>query len=258
MIGLIIPDAHVNQDQNLERFLPVGQMIVDIQPDFIMSIGDFLGMHALSHWDRNKRVTMEGRRYRKDIEAGNEALDSVLAPLLALQEKQRHFKERIYRPALYYIMGNHEAWAKKFVEENPAMEGFVDPCINLRLAERGFEVIDYKEYLELNGILFTHCPLKGGVPVQGQYAMQRAFEVTSKAMIFGHLHRFEYIHGRRLREDKIPVMSVGCFFEEEYEEDFLKGCPNPYWRGIVLIDSYKPGQFDATQISLEKLQNGLL
>jgi hypothetical protein len=137
------------------------------------------------------------------------------------------------------------------------MEGFVDPRINLRLAERGFQIIGYKEYLELEGVLFTHIPMKGGQPVGGQYALQRAFEITPKALVFAHLHRYEFLHGRRLKEDKIPILCAGCFFDEEYEEDFLKGCPNPYWRGVVLLDIYKTGQFDAAQICLDKLKGGI-
>lgn len=234
----MIPDAHVNQGQDLNRFKYIKRLLSNEYFHFLLIIGDFVGMNALSHWDKNKRVTMEGRRYKADMDAGNRALDAI----------------DFFSRDKYYLEGNHEAWAKKFVEENPSMEGFVDPFINLSLAERGYNITPYKEYLDMEGIQFTHVPLKGGVPVQGNYVMQRAFEVVAKSTIFGHTHRFETMNGRRLGEDRlIQLATIGCFFEEDYEADFLKGCPNPYWRGVVAINIYEPGHFDLEQISLSRL-----
>jgi len=246
MRGLLIPDAHSNQGQDLSRFVLLNGFIRKHTFDFIMTMGDFVGLDSISHWNKKRLLTSEGKRYREDMAAGNKALDILL-----------DFPDYCCSH-LYYLGGNHEYWGTKFVEENPSMEGFVDPFVNLRLKERGFSVTPYKEYLELGGVQFTHVPMKGGNPVQGNYVLQRAFEVVAKSTVFGHLHRWETMNGRRLGEDRlIQLATVGCFFEEEYEAEFLKGCPNPYWRGVAVIDIYAPGMFDLEQVSLARLERGL-
>jgi len=252
-LGLIVPDGHIYQDQDLFRFLPVGNLIVRRKPDWIMTMGDFLGMQALSHWDKNKRVTVEGRRYRKDLEAGNFAMDLILKPLLELQDKQRSNHKPVYNPQKIYLMGNHEAWATKFVEENPSMEGFVCPAEDLCLAERGFEVIEYKHYKEIENVLFTHAVMnQAGKAIDGKHAIFRVFETTSKSIIFAHTHRKEGLCGRRQGEkDIIQVFTCGCYFEKD--EPFTEGCPNPFWRGVFMVNIFEPGRFDLEEISIHRL-----
>ena len=150
-------------------------------------------------------------------------------------------------------MGNHEAWYVKFIEDNPAMEGFVDPREDLCLVERGFNIIEYKHYLEIENVLFTHAVMnQAGKAIDGKMAIFRVFENTSKSIIFAHTHRKEGLCGRRQGEENIiQVLTCGCYFEKD--EPFTEGCANPFWRGVMLVNIYEPGRFDIEEISISRL-----
>lgn len=105
---LVIGDAHVEQDQDLRRFDVLGKFIVEQRPEAIVSIGDFMEMACLSAWDADKRLKMEGLRYQKEIEAGNQALDLIDDKINAYNERQSENKKRQYNPQKVYVEGNHE------------------------------------------------------------------------------------------------------------------------------------------------------
>jgi hypothetical protein len=254
ILGLTIPDAHINQGQSLDRFVALGKLIVEERPDFVMIMGDWLGMHSLSHWELNKPLHMEGQRYLEAVRLGNEALDILLKPLHAVQETQRHRKEKLYSPDLYFLEGNHEVWAEKYVEQHPELEGFVDPISNLHLKERGFKVTPYKQYVHIGGVQFCHIPLdQRQKPTDGKYAVYNAFNVVEKSTIFAHTHRLEVACGRRHGGELIQLMSVGCVFTEDQDDAYTLGCPNPFWRGVVMVEIYKPGRYDIRTYGLDRL-----
>lgn len=255
---LTIPDCHVEQAQDLTRFLALGKYIAHTQPDVIITMGDFLSMKAISHWDRSKKLSMEGKRYAEDLAAANRALDLLDGPSRELRANQKRVRVKQYRPTKIFLEGNHEEWERKFLEENPSMSGHIDYKESLHLRDREWDSMPYKEFVEFDGILFTHVPLDGSKqPIRGASICHSALRYVSKSIVFGHTHRWEMVSCKRHGDsDIIQALTSGCFFEGE--DDFMKGGANHYWNGVTLLDTWGNGRFDVQQVSKERLLHGYI
>ena len=71
---LYIPDTQVSPGCPIDHFSWIGEYIVDKKPEVIVQGGDLADMPSLSTYDYGKKQH-EGRRYLKDIESANLAVD---------------------------------------------------------------------------------------------------------------------------------------------------------------------------------------
>ena len=99
---MFIPDCQVKPGIDTTYLEAIGQYIVDKKPDVIVNIGDFFDFESLSSYDKGK-LSFEGRRLEKDIEAGKEGMKKLLGPLREYQSVHRD-----YNPRLVFTLGNHE------------------------------------------------------------------------------------------------------------------------------------------------------
>ena len=253
---LVIPDAHVGPEQDLSRFAMLGQLIVDRRPDRIITMGDFVSLESLSNWDLNKSGVMEGRRYQNDIAAGNMALDLLFFQLRNLQDKQRRLKERVYKPRIVYIYGNHEDRLVRYLETRAELKEHLNLDDDLNLLDHGFhDIIPYRQGIEFDGVNFTHSLMNmANQAVSGRYAIHRAAEMTAKSLVFAHSHRRENVNYYRHGADNIlQILMCGAFFE--HVDDYAYGGLNAYWRGVNILTHWAEGRFDVEEISIERLRN---
>ncbi len=92
---LIIPDCQIKPGHDYNYLRAIGNYIVKKRPDVIVNIGDFADMPSLSSYDKGKK-SFEGRRYKNDVVATQEAMNILLKPLRDLQARQRRNKEKTY------------------------------------------------------------------------------------------------------------------------------------------------------------------
>jgi predicted phosphodiesterase len=248
---LVIGDAHVDDIQDLSRFKALGNMILDRQPEYIISIGDYMSMDCLSEWDRNKRALMENRRYSLEIEAGNQSLDMMLDPIKKFNKKS---KKKAYTPSLVYIKGNHENRLDRYLESDPTFLGTVSLEKDLYLYHRGFEVIDYKEVYTLEGVSFTHIPIaSNGKAISNPTVAQKALRLFSGSVVFGHTHTLDHAAEHRHGAPHLnQALCVGCFFEDT--PTYAVGSKTDYWSGIIELDIYGTNRFDITTTSMSQLK----
>jgi len=244
---LVIPDAHVTNDQDLSRFTHLAKLIKDKRPDVILFGGDFADMLSLNFFDRNNKLSVEGRRYKLEIDTCNKALDILLS-----------YKDEIrdYKPLLVYLIGNHEFRVERYVEANPALSGHMDIVEDLKLKERGFDVVPYKKFREIYGTLFTHVPLNAaGQPISGKFATQKASDLTSKSLVFFHTHFTGEFNCQRHGDDElIQVYNAGCFFEGDPPGGYADDTPHANVRCVSLLHFCKEGRFDIEQFSIDRLK----
>ena len=143
----------------------------------------------------------------------------------------------------------------RYVENNPALEGVISTEISFKLKERGFELVLYKKFIEVEGMLATHVPLlTNGISLSGKYACQKAADLTSKSLIFFHTHTMgQFLHKRHGSDELIQIYNPGSFFDGvagEYAED-ISHADTP---AVSLLTHYKLGRFDIEQISLDRLK----
>jgi predicted phosphodiesterase len=234
---LVVGDAHVDEQQKLDRFAALGRKIVAEKPDAVVLIGDVLSLNCLSEWDRNKRAKMENLRYGLEIGAGNKALDLACLP----------------KGKTIYIEGNHEDRLTRYLDHDPTFAGMVGLPKDLFLAERGIKWVPYKEVHQIDGVSFTHIPIAGnGKPIGNPNVAQKALRLFHNSVVFGHTHTLDFAAEHRHGSPHLnQSLAVGCFFE--HVDDYAKGSLTNYWRGLVDLSIYHNNRFDVRTTSMSQL-----
>lgn len=237
---LVIGDAHTEPGQDLRRFKALKNFIKAEEPDYVVTIGDFTSMDALSEWDRNKRKKMENRRYKADINVANKALDIMDSTLFSDTD-------------FIYLEGNHEFRLDRYLDQDPTFEGMHNIEQDLKLKERGIVYVPYKENYDISGVSFTHIPINGiGKPIGNPAVARKALSLYHNSVVFGHTHTLDHCAEHRQNAPHLnQALSVGCFFE--HVEDYALGSKTDYWRGIVMLDIYHRNRFDFQTTSLSNL-----
>lgn len=246
-LSLVIGDCHVDPTQmkngGLRRFKWANRLIQDNPINRVIIMGDFVTLPSLSAWDADKRKRIENRRYSQDIASGNMALDLLLGSggLAGIE--------------YIYIEGNHEEWLPRYLEYDPTFDDCHSIKRDLMLVERGFKkVIPYKSDYIHRGMSFTHVPIMAnGKPVGGKYATNKALEVYSNSVCFGHTHNFDVaaIH-RKNSKSLQQAINCGCFFE--HIDDYALGSMTNYWRGLLILNHYDTNRADIEQWSMGRLK----
>jgi hypothetical protein len=117
---------------------------------------------------------MENRRFFKEIEAGNEALDRLGSCNEAPTTK-------------IFVEGNHEDRFTRYFNYHPEFDSpdFTIPSL-LNLEGRGYKWIPYREYWSTNGVYFTHIPFGKMREISGKDICSKAEAVTTNTVVFGH------------------------------------------------------------------------
>lgn len=231
---LVIGDAHVDETQDLRRFAALGKKIRADNPDKVLIIGDFLSMNCLSEWDKNKRRKLENLRYKKEITAGNRALDLI---------------GRVDD----YIEGNHEERLSRYLDYDPTMEGMAHVPTDLNLSARSVVWHPYKTVHKIDGVGFTHIPINAmGKTIGNPNVAKKALDLFACSIVFGHTHTLDHAGSHRHGSPHYnQALGVGCFFE--HIEEYAKGSKTDYWRGVVELNIYSPNRFDFATTSMSQL-----
>lgn len=250
---LVIGDCHIDDEQTLERFDVLGKFIMDEQPTHIVFIGDVLTLNCLSAWDKDKRKRMEGKRYKKEITAGNVALDKIFAPMRKYNDKCRRHKTKQYSPDIVYLEGNHEDRLNRYFDYDPTMEGMVGIERDLKLEARNIRWVPYREYHYIGGVGFTHIPFNKAKAIMGVDITRKAQGVTISSVVFGHTHEehLSHVHVEGMTHLQ-DTYCCGCFLSKK--EDYVHGRVTNYWRGISVLTNWKEGRFDINSHSLGRLE----
>ncbi len=243
-ISLVIGDCHTDPSQlsrdGLRRFRWLNNLIKEKRPNRVIIMGDFTSFTSLSAWDKDKRRKIEGRRYEKDIEVANKALDYMQDGIMGIEK--------------VFIKGNHEEWLDRYIDIDPTFDGLHSVEKDMKLIERGFKVIPYKSDYIHKGMSFTHVPIMAnGKPVGGKYATNKALEVYSNSVCFGHTHNFDVAAVHRKNSPSLQqAINCGCFFE--HIDEYAQGSMTNYWRGVLLLDHYDTNRADIEQFSMGRLK----
>lgn len=246
---LIIPDTQVRPGDDLKFLNNIGKYIVEKQPDVIVHLGDHWDMPSLSSYDFGK-MKFEGRRYRDDVDAGNEGLSALFTPLVTYNDQQRRNAKKRYCPHKVFLKGNHEQRILRAVNDDAKLEGVLGHH-DLHL-EYFDEVYEFLDVAVVGGVAFSHYFVTG---VAGRPASSAQAQLNKKHMscIAGHQQGFQVATARRADNKKITSIIAGSCYE--HNEDYLGPQANHHDRGIVMLYDVEDGQFEHNFVTL-KFLNG--
>lgn len=248
---LIIGDSHAKPDQDLRRYEWLARMALDLRPDVIVNMGDWADMPSLSSYDRGRR-SFEGRRYKRDIEAANNALetfDSVIKEFNSNADEEDH-----YDPYLVALLGNHENRINVATDSDSHLEGVISTD-DIKFAQYGWEVYPFLVPALIDGISYSHYFLTGvsGRPISGERqaaAMIRKLHVSAVA---GHSHLFDYDEKADPHGNRLFGLVSGCYFE--HDESYATQANRIWWRGICVLHNVVDGYGDLQKFRMETIKH---
>lgn len=246
---LVIPDCQIKEGVPTEHLSWAGQAIVDYKPDVVVNMGDFADMPSLSSHDKAGSKYFEGLRYKKDVEVAVEAMKVLLAPLRERQALQKKNKEKIYKPRLVFLLGNHENRIDRAINNNPMLEGLLstkDLCY-----ENDWEVHAFLQPVFISGVGFNHYWPVGAM---GRPASSASVIINKLHMscVAGHQQGKQIAYGKRADGRALCAIIAGSYYL--HDEHYMDQLSNRHWRGLVVLNDVKDGCFDEMLLSIEYLE----
>lgn len=234
---LIIGDPHAHPDYSNERFGWLGQYICQVRPDTIVCMGDFADMASLSSYDKGKG-TAEGRRVKKDLEAAEDALKKLEAPIATFNQKRRAAHKAAYNPRKLITLGNHEYRINRAANQAPELLDFLSPS-SLPFERHGWEVYPYQQPVVVGGFAFVHehSSARGKTPARGLVLGGHMSAVV------GHIHKFDHHTATRLDGSRIQTIVSGCYAHADYKEDWCAAHRHTWTEGVILLDGVEEGDY---------------
>lgn len=244
----IIPDVQAKPGDDFTFLKNIGNYIVDKKPDVIVCLGDFADMPSLSSYDVGK-LQFEGRRYYKDIEAAQTAMNILLKPFFEYNRKQYLNKKKLYKPRLVMTLGNHEDRITRAINNDPKIDGLIS-LKDLYYDLYGWEVYPFLEVVVVDDIAYSHYFTTG---VAGRPASTASAQLNKKHMscIAGHQQGLQIATAHRADGKRLTSIIAGSCYE--HDEKYMGPQGNKHWRGCLMLHEVNQGQFDLMPVSLDYL-----
>ena len=243
----IIPDQQARPGVPLDHTDWIGQAIVDYAPDVVLNIGDMWDMPSMSMHDQKGSLKMEGARYEDDIEVGNEAFARLSAPM-DREIKRTSRNKKPWKPERHLLFGNHENRVQRAINSDPKFVG----CIGLHhMVTNGFRRHDFLERVWVDGVVYSHYfqAQNSSFPIGG--TIDNRLNKIGESFCQGHQQGFLY--GNRVYPT--GVMRHGLVAGSGYlhKEDYKGKQGNQHFRGVVVLNEVKDGNYCVMPLSLAYL-----
>jgi 3',5'-cyclic AMP phosphodiesterase CpdA len=243
---LVIPDVHLDpREPDVSRLGWIGALANDERPDHIVQLGDLATLDSVSghappgtlEWMRNPRILADFDVVQRGLDAFERAAAGVRAPR-------------------WITKGNHEYRLDRFEDKNPqAAEAFVGEFDAL-LERRKWRVLPFREWLEIEGALFTHIPFNaGGKPYGGKTAASRIANDAGACVIHGHTHQRHTFNAPKIGPGAraLSVISAGCALPQGHVEAYARHNATGWWWGVGILTIRAGFILDEQWISMDTL-----
>lgn len=167
---LFVPDTHApyHDARAWKLVMKVGRVW---KPDILVHIGDLADFYAISSYSKSPE-----RKYRLKDELT--VVNKMLDQLDRLGAKRKVFCE-----------GNHEFRMDRYISDKcPELTGMLSVAQVMRLEQRGWEHIKYRDFGKIGKLHVTH-----DVHTAGRYATHRALDTFQGNVVTGHTHRLAMV-----------------------------------------------------------------
>lgn len=238
----IIPDTQCKPGDPQDHLAWVGAAIREYEPDVVVHVGDHWDFESLSTWSPSGSKDKEGLRLHEDIQCGNDGLQMV------------HDAMDGYKPKRQVLLrGNHEHRLTRFIEASPVLDGALGfSALNDKAL--GWEVVPYfagsPQAISIDGVAYAHyfANPNTGKPIAGTINNRLAKIGTS--FVQGHVQgllqgNMQYATG----DIRHGIVAGSCYLGDEG----YKGMANAHWRGVVVLNEVRNGQFCEMPLTLDYL-----
>jgi len=242
----VIPDLQVKPGDPLDHLTWISKYLLERRPDVIVNLGDTYDMESLCSFDRGK-IQFEGRRYKEDIEAGNNAFRLLDASTDLFNKGRRKRRQEEYKPRKIFLLGNHEQRIERCIQDNPILDGTIG---YQDLNTRGWEVFDYLEPVDVDGVIYAHFfpnPMTGK-PLGG--VVSTRLKTIGHSFSMGHQQILDYSMRYVRGQSQHGLVAGAAYLASEGYKGYIG---NQHWRGIIIKNHVENGSYDLSLVSLDSL-----
>lgn len=241
MRHLVIPDTQVKPGVPTDHLRWIGKYVMHVRPDRVISLMDHWDMPSLSSYDKGKKA-MEGRRYKDDIDAGNEAWELLTKPLRTTRSG--------YRPDCHATLGNHEERIARAVNSDAALFGTLGYHDLAVSQDEMWNLHGFLEPVLLDGVTYSHYfyNINTGRPLGG--AVSNRLKTVGMSFTQGHQQVMDYANRPVGRTRHHGLVAGSCYL---HDEEYRGPQANAEWRGIVVKHEVENGDYDVMFVSLNFL-----
>jgi hypothetical protein len=242
---LVLPDFQIRPGVPTEHIEWIAQYIIDKRPDTLIIIGDWADMPSLSSYDVGKK-SFEGRTYREDILAANDALQRLMAPIEAEIKRREVFHRVRWNLRKIVTLGNHEDRINRAIEEDRKLDGLISTD-DIFFKQFGFEVYPFLQPVTVDGVVYCHY-FSSGVMGRPITTARSLLTKLHQSCFAGHQQDRDIAYGRRADGSRITGIIAGsCYL---HDEGYLNPQTNSVWRGLYVLHEVNNGSFDEMPVSL--------
>lgn len=250
---LIIPDAHARPNEDLRRFDWLGELILQEMPDVIIDIGDWYDMESLCSYDKGTK-SFEGRRYKDDIASGHEAERRSFGRIVEYNNTMTRHKKKRYEPLILRCRGNHEQRIQRAIERQPELDGVISLSDTLCNYDLNIDVADFLVPRIIDGIAYSHYFVSGvlGRPLGSAHLMLQKHFMSCTC---GHSHTKDWAGGVRVDGLRMQALVCGSFHDLDHSSSYANfQSEGLWWDGLHIKNDVREGDYDRTEISIQRLQ----
>lgn len=246
---LIIPDTQIRPGVDTSHIDWAARAIVKYLPDSIVVLGDWWDLPSLSTHDAPGSKEAEGRRVSEDISAGNEAFERLVAPLQKERQRRARRKIKRYNPACHFLFGNHEDRLTRAVFREPKWDGLLTLDA---LKTPGFIRHPFLEIVDIDGIAYSHYFKNQNSSFAVGGSIDNRLNKIGRSFIQGHQPGM--LHGARQFPGNLRRHGMVCGSFYLHDENYRGLQSNGDWRGIVVLNMVKDGDYDEMPIRMDYLR----
>ncbi len=237
----VIPDTQCKPGQSYAHLFHVGKYIAEKQPEVIVHLGDHADMPSLSSYDKRGSKCFEGRRYVKDIDAAKRGMDTLMGPIT---------RAKGYSPRMVMCYGNHEQRIVRASNDQAELDGLIN-LADLKYADYGWQTHPFLQPVTVGGVVFAHYLVSGtmGRPIGSAAAL---LSKRHQSAIVGHQQGMQISTAVRADGKMLTGIIAGSCYE--HDEDYLGPQGNNHWRGMLMLNDVRNGEFEPMPLTLKYLK----
>ena len=246
MRHLWIPDTQIREGVPTDHIEALGNYIEEKRFEKIIVAGDWWDMPATSNF--NSANEQEGLRVLDDINSGNKAMRKLWKAVDDRNARVAGWKKKQYVPEKHFLFGNHEVHLERLWEKDPRLYGLINYDA---LDTSGFKTYGFLKVVDIDGILYSHyfCNPMSGRPWGGM--IETRIKNVGQSFTQGHAQSFKYGELEVSNGTRRHGCVAGAFYM--HDENYKGPQGNKHWRGVVVKNDVRNGEYDIMKISLDYL-----
>tara|TARA_R110002126_G_scaffold60959_4_gene158122 strand:- start:1843 stop:2619 length:777 start_codon:yes stop_codon:yes gene_type:complete len=249
-VAVVFSCAHADPSTSNERFDWLGELIYDVNPNYIVDLGDGADMRSLNSFDGKNPEALVSQSYERDIDHYNEAMDR-----LRRIPSTRKYK----RPSWFGFEGNHEHRIKRAISSDSRISsvgGKYGLSFSHLQTDHWFD--EYHEYensgpaiAEYDGVSYAHFFQAGnfGSAVSGLHHANTLLGHRYKSSTCGHSHKRDL----KFKDGAKAIgLVAGCY--KGAEEGWAGQSNRDWWKGVVIKREIDNGIYEPEFVSLKRLK----